>query len=175
MMDEPKYLWKPATPSLADHSQKQFPIRQLMKLEVLAWSQVSFLTVPCHIVWKNFLYKQPWVVELKQEQIFYIYFHFQTMFLQNEVQVCTANVCRELQGLYREIGVQGFPIYGDCMYTHNPCNFEIPHSYFHCNICRKFDFKGILRGFPALDVGKPCNNLIFWEIPAKFAGITCKL
>ena len=38
---------------------------------------------------------------------------------------CTANVCRELQGLYREIGVQGFQIYGDCIYTCNPCNFEI--------------------------------------------------
>ena len=35
----------------------------------------------------------------------------------------TANVCRELQGLYREIGVQGFQIYGDYMYTRNPCNF----------------------------------------------------
>ena len=33
-----------------------------------------------------------------------------------------------------------------CTYTHNPCNFEIPHSYFHCNICREFDFTGILRG-----------------------------
>ena len=33
----------------------------------------------------------------------------------------TANVCRELQGLCREIGVQGFQIYGDCMYTRNPC------------------------------------------------------
>ena len=29
----------------------------------------------------------------------------------------TANVYRELQGLYREIGVQGFQIDGDCMYT----------------------------------------------------------
>jgi hypothetical protein len=37
----------------------------------------------------------------------------------------TANVYRELQGLYREIGVQRFQIYGDCMYTCNPCNFEI--------------------------------------------------
>ena len=73
----------------------------------------------------------------------------------------TANVYRELQGLYREIRVQGFQIYGDCMYTRNPCNFQIPHSYFHCNICREFDFTGILQGFPALDVGKPCNNLIF--------------
>ena len=36
----------------------------------------------------------------------------------------TANVYRELQGLYREIGVQGFQIYGDCMCTGNPCNFQ---------------------------------------------------
>ena len=35
----------------------------------------------------------------------------------------TANVCRDLQGLCREIGVQGFQIYGDCIYTCNPCNF----------------------------------------------------
>ena len=35
----------------------------------------------------------------------------------------TANVCRDLQGLYREIRVRGFQIYGDCMYTCNPCNF----------------------------------------------------
>ena len=34
----------------------------------------------------------------------------------------TANVYRELHGVYREIGVQGFQIYGDCMYTRNPCN-----------------------------------------------------
>ena len=37
----------------------------------------------------------------------------------------TANVYRELQGLCREIGVQGVQIYEDCMYTRNPCNFEI--------------------------------------------------
>ena len=29
----------------------------------------------------------------------------------------TANVCRELQGLCGEIGVRGFQIYGDCMYS----------------------------------------------------------
>ena len=27
----------------------------------------------------------------------------------------TANVCRDLRGVYREIGVRGFQIYGDCM------------------------------------------------------------
>ena len=80
---------------------------------------------------------------------------------------CTANVYRELQGLYREIGMQGFQIYGDCMYTLNPCNFEIPHSYFHCSICREFDFTGILQGFPALDVGKLCNYLTFLKYPCK--------
>ena len=37
----------------------------------------------------------------------------------------TANVYRDLQGLYRETRVRGFQIYGDCMYTPNPCNFEI--------------------------------------------------
>ena len=35
----------------------------------------------------------------------------------------SANVYRDLQGLYEEIGVQGFQIYGDCMFTRNPCNF----------------------------------------------------
>ena len=43
------------------------------------------------------------------------------------------------------------------------------------HICREFDFTGILRWFPALDVRKPCNSLIFWNIHAKFAGIICKL
>ena len=39
------------------------------------------------------------------------------------VNCYTANVYRDLQGLCREIGVQGFQIYRDCMYTRNPCNF----------------------------------------------------
>ena len=79
----------------------------------------------------------------------------------NFAVIYTANVYRDLQGLCSEIGVQGFQIYGDCMYTHNPCNLKSPHSDFHCNICREFDFTGILWTFPALDVGKPCNYLIF--------------
>ena len=37
--------------------------------------------------------------------------------------IYTANVCRDLQGLYGEIGLRGFQIYGDCMNTRNPCNF----------------------------------------------------
>ena len=37
----------------------------------------------------------------------------------------TANVYRGLQGLYGEIWVRGFQIYGDCMYIRIPCNFEI--------------------------------------------------
>ena len=56
----------------------------------------------------------------------------------------TANVYRELQGLYREIGVHGFQIYGDCMYTRNPCNFEISTIWFPCKNCRDLDFTGIL-------------------------------
>jgi tRNA(Arg) A34 adenosine deaminase TadA len=41
----------------------------------------------------------------------------------HKIQHCTANVCRDLQGLYREIGERGFQIYEDCMFTCNPCNF----------------------------------------------------
>ena len=74
----------------------------------------------------------------------------------------TANVYRELQGLYRAMGVQGFQIYGDCgCISAIPVILKSPHFYLHCNICMEFDFTGILRGFPALDIGKPCNNLIF--------------
>ena len=55
-----------------------------------------------------------------------------------------------------------------------PVILKSPHSDFHYNICREFDFTGILWGFPALDVGKPCNKIIFGDIHAKFAGISCK-
>ena len=40
----------------------------------------------------------------------------------------TANVYRELQGLCREIRVQGFQILGDCMWTRNPCNLKYIHT-----------------------------------------------
>ena len=56
-----------------------------------------------------------------------------------------------------------------------PVILKYPHSDFHCNICREFDFAGILQEFPAKDVGKTCNNLIFGNIHAKFAGISCKV
>ena len=48
-----------------------------------------------------------------------------------------------------------------------PVILKSPHSYFHRNICREFDFTGILQGFPALDVGKPCKNLNFWRYTCK--------
>ena len=35
-----------------------------------------------------------------------------------------------------------------------PVILKSPYSYFHCNICKEFDFTGILQGFSALDVGK---------------------
>ena len=35
-----------------------------------------------------------------------------------------------------------------------------PYSDFHCNICREFDFTGILLGYPTLDVGKSCINYV---------------
>ena len=52
-----------------------------------------------------------------------------------------------------------------------PVILKSPHSDFYYNICREFDFTGILCGYPALDVG---NNLIFGDIHARFAGIFCK-
>ena len=39
-------------------------------------------------------------------------------------------------------------------------------------MCR--DLTGILQGFPASDVRNPCNKLIFGDVHAKFAGISCK-
>ena len=74
------------------------------------------------------------------KQILLLTFFWKFRFLN----MYTANVYRELQGLYREIGVQGFQIYGDCMYTPNPCNFEISTLWFPCKNCRNFDFTGIL-------------------------------
>jgi hypothetical protein len=56
-----------------------------------------------------------------------------------------------------------------------PVILKSPHSDFHYNICREFDFTGILRGFPALDVGKSCNRINFLDISVNFAGIFCKL
>ena len=37
-----------------------------------------------------------------------------------------------------------------------PVVLKSPYSDFHYSICREFDFTGILWGFPALDIGKPC-------------------
>ena len=48
-----------------------------------------------------------------------------------------------------------------------PVFLKSPQSDFRCNICREFDIAGILRGFPALDVGKPCNNFNFWRYTFK--------
>ena len=56
-----------------------------------------------------------------------------------------------------------------------PVILKYPLSDFHCNICREFKFAGMLQGFPAKDVGKTCSNLIFGDIHAKFAGISCKV
>ena len=46
-----------------------------------------------------------------------------------------------------------------------PVILKYPH--FHCNISREFDSTGILWGFPALNVGKPCNNLFVMKYPYK--------
>ena len=74
----------------------------------------------------------------------------------------TANVYRDLQGVYREIRVWGFQINGDCPLPEIHITFKSPHSHFHCNICGEFYLTGILWGYPTLVVGKsymgkPCN------------------
>jgi hypothetical protein len=80
-------------------------------------------------------------------------------------QTYTANVYRDLRGVYREIRVRGFQIYGDCMLPTIPVILKSPYSDFHCNICRDFDFTGILWGYPTSDVGKSC--IIYSGVPNK--------
>ena len=46
-----------------------------------------------------------------------------------------------------------FKFMGIALIPSIPVILKSPHSYLHCNICREFDFTGILWGFPALDVG----------------------
>ena len=57
-------------------------------------------------------------------------------------------------GVYREIRVRGFQIYGDCPLPKILVILKSPHSHFHCNICGEFDFTGILWEYPTLVVGK---------------------
>ena len=125
---------------------------------------------PLHVLWQaSFGCWVTWSISSWQE-------YYKSVSFPKLSDGYTANVYRELQGLCGEIWVRGFQIYGDCMYTRNPCNYEISTLWFplHCNICRALGFTGILWGFPSLNVGKPCDNLIFGDIHAKFAGISCK-
>ena len=50
--------------------------------------------------------------------------------------------------------MHGFQIYGDCPLPKIPVILKYQHSHFHCNICEKFDFTGILWGYPILVVRK---------------------
>ena len=68
----------------------------------------------------------------------------------------TANVYRDLQGVYREIRVPGFQIYGDCPLPKIHVILKFPHSHFHCNNCGGFYFTGIFWEYPTLVVGKSC-------------------
>ena len=86
-----------------------------------------------------------------------------------------AGNCRDFAG---KSECRDFKFMGIACIPAIPVILKSPHSDFHYNICREFDFTGILWGFPALDVGKPCNNLIFGDIlqgfPVNFKLITCK-
>ena len=57
-------------------------------------SSLIFFVIYCKILWKN-LFNLSFFLQLRGNY--------------------TANVCRDLWGVYREIGVRGFQIYGDCM------------------------------------------------------------
>ena len=65
------------------------------------------------------------------------------------------------------------------MYTCNPFNFEISTLWFPLWYLQGIWCTGILWGFPALNVGKPCNKLIFGDIlqgfPVNFKLIACKV
>ena len=84
------------------------------------------------------------------------------MFTGNYMDSAGKSECRD----FKFIGIACIPAI--------PVILKHLHSDFHCNICREFDFGGILWRFPAKNVGKTCNNLIFGDIHAKFAGISCK-
>ena len=80
------------------------------------------------------------------------------LFRQNQVPLKRKAHCKCLKGFTgslqgnQSVGISnlwGLPV------THNPCNFEIPTL---CNICRGFDFTGILWGYPTLVLGKSCND-----------------
>ena len=93
----------------------------------------------------NFLYQAR--VHLSLESLpFYAYFFFLCEFCQltpatwwRLLLVESGDKCQNshrkntlqmFAGIYREIGVRGFQIYGDCMYTRNPCNFQISTLWF---------------------------------------------
>ena len=73
----------------------------------------------------------------------------------------TANVCRELQGLCRD-----FKFMGIACIPAIPVILKFPHSDFIV-IFAGINFYRDTMGFPALNVGKLRNNLIFWRYPCK--------
>ena len=87
-----------------------------------------------------------------------------------------AGNCRDFAG---KLECRDFKFRGIACIPAIPVILKFPHSDFHYNICREFDCTGILGGFPALNVGKPCNKQIFGDIlqgfPVNFKLITCKV
>ena len=81
-----------------------------------------------------------------------------------KVMICT-HTLQMFAGNYRDstgkLECRDFKFMGIACIPAIPVILKSPHSDFHCNICRKFDIAGILQGFPASDVGKPCKNFNF--------------
>ena len=59
---------------------------------------------------------------------------------------CICNVYMDLQGVYREIRMRGFQIFGDCLLPKISVILKSPHPHFYCNICGEF----------YVTMGKPC-------------------
>ena len=77
----------------------------------------------------------------------------------------TANFYRDLHGVYKEIRVRGFQIYGDCLLQEIPEILKSPHSHFHFNICGEFDVQDAYYGdtphYSEVSIIRPgCSRLL---------------
>ena len=80
---------------------------------------------------------------------------YKTYRLEGAIRNCTLQM---FKGNYRDSTgkseCRDFKFMGIACIPAIPVILKSLHSDFHYNICKEFDFTGILRGFPALDVGK---------------------
>ena len=68
----------------------------------------------------------------KKKKYTFLHYFMVNAKINHNSDLHTANVCRDLRGVYREIRVRGFQIYGDCMLPTIPVILKSPYSDFHC-------------------------------------------